>query len=269
MSAVFELKLEPGPKLLLVALADNCNDGGFGFPSRTTLARKSSVSVRTAVRYLNRLEEQGLLSRTSRRSVRGRQTSNAYQLNLSRIFSPQGDKLARGTETPPTATRSDLHGRDTDGTQTITQSSIEPPLRGSASIGQTECATDLTASPTDPYSDTAMNAAGYFAYPLGWRSDFIQVIQKLLIGVDATDAQTLIDELAERMRDGNIKHPASYFRALIKSYQSGSFLAERAHRSAARREASVKPPSDPPTRAAINREVQGVIDEFRRRRKSK
>lgn len=269
MSAVFELKLEPGPKLLLVALADNCNDSGFGYPSRTTLARKSSISVRTAVRYLNRLEEQGLLSRTSRRSLRGRQTSNAYQLNLQKIFSPQGDKLARGTETTPNLTRSDQPDGDTDGTRTVTQPSEEPPPRGGASRDLMASAIELPLTPTDEFSDAAMNADGYFAYPVGWGSDFIQVVQKLLTGVQPTDAQLLIDELADRLRDGNVKHPASYFRALMKSYQAGSFFAERAHRSAARRETSVKPTVDPPTRAAINREVLAAMNEFRSRRKSK
>jgi len=270
MSVIFELRLAPGPKLLLLALGDNCNDAGYGYPSIATLARKASVSTRTGIRYLELLEKRKLLCRTTRRTTHGKQTSNAYQLNLAALYANEPSaNVAPGDPPMDESLSSPTLRGDSTGTQTIIQPPKEPPQQCGGSFGERTPVSEHRAASVDEFSDAAMNAAGFFAFPVGWSSDFIEAIQRLLTDVNPVDSQVLIDELADRMREGNVKHPTGYFRALLKSYRTGNFFAERAHRSAARRETSVKQFADPPTRAAINREVLAAMNEFRSQRKSK
>jgi hypothetical protein len=272
MTAIFELDLLPGPKLLLLALGDNCNDYGYGFPSISLLARKASISQRTGMRYLQALEKRQLLHKTPRRTVHGRQTSNAYQLNLDALYEKRrSDNLSVGSATTGGSTSPRTFGGDTGGIQTTIKPPNKPP-RASAVVAAKKTyleGSELLATIRDGFDDAAMNSDGYFAFPLHWRSDFIRAIQQLVVGVAPTDAQVLIDELSVRMSDGDVKHPLSYLRALIKSHRAGNFIPERAHRNAAKREEKEAALADPPGRAAIAREVMEAINKFKSSRKFK
>lgn len=97
----------PSQLLVMVALADNANDQGVCWPRLTVVARKSRIAVRTAMRILERLEQDGWLT-IDRRSVpntrNGRSLPgliNTYQLNLERLLG-LGDKSSRDNLSPDT-----------------------------------------------------------------------------------------------------------------------------------------------------------------------
>lgn len=93
MAQVFDLKLPPTDKLVLLALADHADhEGGRIYPSVELLARKASVDRRTVQRVLRRAETAGMLILVAdAENHRPRE----YRLDCS-----QAD-LFRGDITPP------------------------------------------------------------------------------------------------------------------------------------------------------------------------
>lgn len=123
MSLVWPLPLRPGEKLLLMALADCCNDEGICWPSVKTIAKKASVDERTVQRTLRSLYSRGLLKIEKRFRGDGSQSSNKFTLilpgdNLS--LPPVIKKLNRVSALPPSGGNAD--------TQTQRETLLEPPL---------------------------------------------------------------------------------------------------------------------------------------------
>jgi predicted transcriptional regulator len=88
MSEVFERSRTQGnARLVLLALADSCNDDASCWPSIRKLADKANVSEPILKKYLNALIEVGVVSREEREDAFGRQTSNLYTINVERIGS--------------------------------------------------------------------------------------------------------------------------------------------------------------------------------------
>jgi predicted transcriptional regulator len=88
MSEVFERSRTQGnARLVLLALADSCNDDACCWPSIRKLADKANVSEPILKKYLNALIEVGVVSREEREDSFGRQTSNLYTINVERIGS--------------------------------------------------------------------------------------------------------------------------------------------------------------------------------------
>ena len=82
MSWAFGQKIDPAPKLVLVALADHANgETGLCIPSQQALAVQCSMSVRSVQRHIQTLEEAGLLRRERRTRGEGRgRTTDRYYL---------------------------------------------------------------------------------------------------------------------------------------------------------------------------------------------
>ena len=90
---IMSLVWENGPqnstdRFVLLAIADFANYEGTAWPSVTTLAEKCSMTKRTILRAIARLEEQGYLERKRRQ-----RTSNLYQIICDRL-TPIDDKLS-------------------------------------------------------------------------------------------------------------------------------------------------------------------------------
>ncbi len=85
MIAVWQLKIPPHEKLVLLALADHARDNGLCWPSVDHLAEKCSLSDRQIQRTIRKLQEKGFLLIEPRR---GR--SNNYQLGVTPM-SPASD----------------------------------------------------------------------------------------------------------------------------------------------------------------------------------
>lgn len=73
-----DTNLKGNEKLLMLALADNCNDNGVSFPSWNSLMIKTSMSKGSISKWFNELEKKGLLFRVSRNRKNGSRTSNKY-----------------------------------------------------------------------------------------------------------------------------------------------------------------------------------------------
>lgn len=100
MNWVFELPLKPTPKLILLSLADMADDNGYCFPAHKTIARKSSVSVSTVKRALDKMQQQGLITKRIRRNGR-ENLSNGYALSFADITSVQCEPTSAQIDTPP------------------------------------------------------------------------------------------------------------------------------------------------------------------------
>lgn len=73
--------LAPGPKLVLLAIADHHNEStGLCCPSMATLALRAGVSRRSARRHVELLRERGLVSTTDRTRANGSFTTHEYHL---------------------------------------------------------------------------------------------------------------------------------------------------------------------------------------------
>lgn len=72
-------------KLVMLGLADNASDEGYCFPSMSTIAFRSSISVRSARRYITELESLRYISRVNRVRENGSQTSNGYHIDIGKL----------------------------------------------------------------------------------------------------------------------------------------------------------------------------------------
>lgn len=97
MSAVWDIELAPGEKLVLLALADQANDDGRQcWPSVETIAHRSGQGVRTVRRALESLETKGHLTRHHRDG-----TSTQYHVHPCQNGSPvKSAPLPKTTRTP-------------------------------------------------------------------------------------------------------------------------------------------------------------------------
>lgn len=105
MNWAWEQDLSGNEKLLLMAIADACNDHGYGWPSYATLANKCRCSRRTIIRVADKLSGQGYFRIDGRSRTNGSASSNAFQLNLYGAFSKLGgsDKMSPPKQETPEA----------------------------------------------------------------------------------------------------------------------------------------------------------------------
>ena len=88
----------PTAKLVLLALADKANDDGECWPTMDHVADLAGVSPRQVSNHLNRLERDGLLSRTRQRRQDGTLGRYVYQLLVHRKPVTSGSQLPAETE---------------------------------------------------------------------------------------------------------------------------------------------------------------------------
>ena len=103
--------------LVLLALADNADDTGKCWPSYQTIADKSRVSKRHAMRIINKLCNDGYLSK-KKRYKKGDHTSNMYQIDIEKI----------GSDTVSLVTDNVTRGSDTHVTRVVTPMSPKPSV---------------------------------------------------------------------------------------------------------------------------------------------
>jgi hypothetical protein len=86
MSEVFERsKTQGNARLVLLSLADSCNDDASCWPSIRKIAEKANICEPITKKYLNALIQIGVITREEREDQFGRQTSNLYTINVDRI----------------------------------------------------------------------------------------------------------------------------------------------------------------------------------------
>ena len=199
--------IPPGPKLVLMALADLADDTGACWPSVSTMAKQCSMSTRTVQRALQELIGAGLLNRDLRYRSDGSTTSNLYQLNVA-----GDDNLS---EAPVVSVTGERH-----------------PCQGGGDMGDTPGST--TRSPIDPSPQTGVAAKtsdqvrgrdlNRFQFPTGLSMADREEEVRAMARLPASLAQQLLNELATRMAAGQIKKsPMSYLVGLIARANRGTF----------------------------------------------
>jgi hypothetical protein len=272
MTWAWTVALPPAPKLVLMALADEANDHGYCIPTHSEIAQKCSINERSVRRMIGVLCAAGYVVVKQRFHNRAR-TSNGYQLIVGhpRTNWPGGrGTVVRGDRTPLSGGIG--HGcpgaPDTvvRATTTKTVVCLKPPPQ----------------LPQENASDEAETTAksvcggGDLCFPKALSTTQRRAIERQLNGLEACDAQQVLDELAGRMASTTVRNPVGYCAALVASLKRGTFrlelglvIAERRaaqrHRedllsehSAASESAEIAPPK------GIPQSVRAMLDRFRR-----
>lgn len=85
----------PTGKALLICLANYANEKGECWPSQTTIAREAELGERATRDWLQKLETQGLITRTRRNRRDGSRTSDLIQLAISAKIDAETDQPAK------------------------------------------------------------------------------------------------------------------------------------------------------------------------------
>jgi hypothetical protein len=113
MSEVFEKsQTEGNARLVLLSIADCCNDEASCWPSIRKIALKCNLSEVMTRKYINALSIVGVLTKDEREDGSGRQTSNLYTINCDKIGSDLITKeiIAQATSPSRTAEREGVTG---------------------------------------------------------------------------------------------------------------------------------------------------------------
>ena len=233
MNWAWSQHLPPTLKLVLMALADAADDGGDCWPSVRTLAAKCCTSQRTVQRVLKDFEVRGLLLVTPRFNAVGRQSSNAYRLDLAYPDKLSPLRIRRQGEGDMVVTPGVSEPCHPGGDKAM--SPLEPPKEPSIE------------SPLQPIAARRLNESmPELEYPRSLSAADRRSIDRALESVDSQGAQSLLDELAGVMAtSGAIKTtPSRWFRAVAERYVQGKFvpiagvsIAERRGRECALEEA--------------------------------
>ncbi|MCX7125018.1 MAG: helix-turn-helix domain-containing protein, partial [Gammaproteobacteria bacterium] len=79
----WSLTIKPGPKFVLLALADYANDEGECYPSLKQLHKKCGLSRSTLITHLSWLKDQKIMLVTRQYDKNGYRRQNLYQLNAN------------------------------------------------------------------------------------------------------------------------------------------------------------------------------------------
>lgn len=99
MTWAWEQLLKPGPKFVLVALADHSDGSGICWPGHELIADKCGLSRQTVVEHLAMLEREAFITSERTRDHKGHEGKARYFLHLDRLSTqpPESEKptLAR------------------------------------------------------------------------------------------------------------------------------------------------------------------------------
>lgn len=211
MNWAWSQELAPSLKLILMALADCAGDDDKCWPSVGKVAKKCCVSERTVQRVTQQFVVAGLLKIEERFDQKsGRRKSNSYLLNIGQSSHP--DNLSP-SKTKRNGTGDKLSGTgataDVRGDGDIAMSPLEPPK-------------ESAYEPPLPRLDAGRVQA--LIWPEGLSLVELDSIRNLLMGIEQSKAQILIDELADALRCKTIKTtPPRWFRGVIAKYRQGDF----------------------------------------------
>ena len=208
MNWAWAIELEPSSKLLLLALADIADDRGFAWPSVSTLARKSCVSVRTAQRVLRALSAPPapLIEVSPQVAQNGRQRTNAYQLKLD---ANQGDKV---TPSPRTVGG----GGDKGDLERVTQSRQGEGVTADTPEGDRA----VSPKPPEPPSEQITRTATRRAVDKPLKPEEQRELLRLARELPEETAEKLFIQLAKRNRNGEITSPVAWMKAAVARIKS-------------------------------------------------
>lgn len=201
MNWAWKIQLQPTQKLVLMSLADSSDESGISWPSVLTVAKKCSISPRTAQRIISSLREHGFIHSRARYRADGSRTSNLYYLSID-----------SGTvNVPPSVVKPgspECHvcvaPHVSDDSVTTKNQNIKPP----------------------PPTVVLDSSCGDFIFSQKLSKNQIENIKKKLIDIDKKIGQQILDELAGRMQISEVRNPLRYCSTLIERAISNQFSPE-------------------------------------------
>lgn len=196
-----------------MALADAADDIGVCWPSLKTVARKCSISERTAQRISTELMRGGLLNTQARYKQDGSRTSNKYKLALEK----PGDKLSPPSVNDVAPLRHPCHASPDDaGVLTTSVTTIKSQ--------QLQSDTQYFVSNEEILNSDADPKLVFPKIALEEKVAIWELIQT--VEVDHKKKQELLDELAGAIFKSSIKKGnVPFFRSLLKACKEDRFLA--------------------------------------------
>ena len=262
MNLAWGVALPPTQKLLLLALADNADDGGACWPSLRNLAMKCQVSSRTIQRTIKEFEDCGLLEVTTRFAANGRQTSNGYRLTMEgdKLSSPGSVKRRQGDSTSPSPPIG--HGAG--------DISVAPGVT-SRCRGEGDTAMAPLEPPQERQCESPLQPRPPLRWPGALTSHQRSLIELMLVPQTHEVAQQLLDELAIALSvPGRIRTtPMRWLAGLLRRHARGEFLptaeATPAHKADERRAepAEVCPPPGAPPSERVREQLKAVVERLR------
>lgn len=161
----FDVHMTPGPKLVLLALADVADDRGESYPSVRWLAERACISERTAQRYLRELEAGGLITIVQRVRSDGSAASNSYVITFAggdKLTPPHGD-LARDPRDGDGLAVDDRRKSRFQAVSRVTREVVEPESDAAPSPGDNLTGEGVNLS---PQGDTAVTGGVTLLSPL-------------------------------------------------------------------------------------------------------
>lgn len=220
--------LAPGPKFVLVVLADAADDQGVCWPRISTIAGKVGVSTRTVQRAIQYLVQRKLLTVEPRLRPDGSSSSNRYRLKLEEgvKLSPPPDKMSsfpdRLTPLPDAAVTHPRHrcqGEGDMGVTPLTERRTERELPLPQGLGS-KIKSDLPGRGGGDLSELHLPKE-LLPSEREWAREMIDELNPPL------------DEWAAIIAAGDIRaSPLGCLRALIKNAREGKFTPERGLRIA-------------------------------------
>jgi hypothetical protein len=198
MSAAWEIPegvMSQGRKFLLVALCDMANDAGACFPSVGYLARKCSMSERTAQGHIQWLAENKFLSLETRE---GRST--IYTVNAALLLAPPQNLHPRRICTPAESAP-------------ITQTK-PPPNHHLTTTGESASASVVVSDATQLEKS--------LPWPAGLSAEQRQHGARLLCGLPVAQAEVCVRLLAQALASRDVPKPAGYLAALAVRARAGT-----------------------------------------------
>lgn len=260
MNWAWEQRLPPNSKLILMALADAADEVGQCWPRVRVIAEKCCTSERTVQRVLKELEAAGFLHIERNYRKDGSQSSNVYSLSLASPpdkLSPLCDRLAPGGDTGvmPTVTRVTPPGDRAT-------SPHEPPTR---TINKSSLQLPAKVIHTPPHSpvpgEAEKGACGALVWPSRLNERERSAIAPMVSGLDANDAQMLLDELAGVMATQSIKtSPERWFRAVLDRFHRGRFAPSAGLAAKEKRLRIQSAPAETPVQTASPEVIRHHLD---------
>lgn len=207
MTLAWDLQMPANKKLVLLAMCDWANDAGYCYPSMASVARRSCISKRQCQRIMHELISSALIAVVA--NQHGGAGSRRYQINVGAlregVAAGTGDKLT--------------------------------PVNVAASVPLTAaCKTDdahVARTNRNRQSDPPLPQQS--AQQLDWRYlsqlDATErvVVVELLNGLDASQHQGVIDELAGALRAKAIRGQwPAWLRGLVQRARVGTFVPSHA-----------------------------------------
>ncbi|MDA8328741.1 MAG: helix-turn-helix domain-containing protein [Betaproteobacteria bacterium] len=249
MNWVWQLRLKPSIKFVLLALADAADDTGYCWPSIPTLAKKTSLDDRSVQRILHKLKADDLVQVQNRFRNDGSATSNGYRLSLEN----GGDKLPPPN---PVACHEVVAHMTPAGGSRVTQTTTEHTKQ---------------SKPPQPSAELAGEGGGSpLICPKQFSPKEIAVATRNLEVLSPELAQELLDELAGRLNANSVRGaPLSYLRSLIARAVAGTFEPEVGVRIAHTRQrdkelAAIKPSASPPKSELSSIDPREQIEKLRK-----